>query len=96
MHGLIDQPGGDRMDTVVLACTHFPLVADRLAEASPRPLTFVHGGDGIARRIAYLTEDQDWPATPIPGIALFTDNEPVPPMLAERLAGFGLERIDRF
>jgi glutamate racemase len=80
----------------VLACTHFPLVADRLAEVSPRPLTFVHGGDGIARRIAYLTEGQDWPETPPLGIALFTDNEPVPPALAERLAGYGLDRIDRF
>jgi glutamate racemase len=35
--GLLDQPGGDRMDTVVLACTHFPLVADELRAAAPRP-----------------------------------------------------------
>src|SRR3546814_1579583 len=28
LEGLISQPGGDRMDTVVLACTHFPLVGD--------------------------------------------------------------------
>jgi glutamate racemase len=96
MQGLLDQPGGERMDTVVLACTHFPLVADRLAEVSPRPLTFLHGGDGIARRIAYLTEGQEWPETPVPGIVLFTDNEPVPPALAERLARYGLTRIDRF
>jgi glutamate racemase len=47
----------------------------------------VHGGGGIARRIAYLTEDQEWPETPVPGIVLFTDNEPPPPALAERLAG---------
>ena len=36
--GLLDQPGGDRIDTVVLACTHFPLVADELAAAAPRPI----------------------------------------------------------
>src|SRR3546814_12119381 len=30
LEGLISQPGGDRMDTVVLACTHFPLVEDEL------------------------------------------------------------------
>ena len=96
INGLLDQPGGDRLDTVVLACTHFPLVADRLAAASPRPLTFVHGGDGIARRIAYLTEGQDWPESAPPGIALFTGNETVGPALAKRLADYGLTRIDRF
>jgi glutamate racemase len=96
MHGLLDQPGGERMDTVVLACTHFPLVTDRLAEASPHPLNFVHGGNGIARRIAYLTEGQEWPETPVPGIVVFTDNEPVPPGLADRLHEYGLERVDRF
>ena len=26
MKGLLSRPGGDRIDTVVLACTHFPLV----------------------------------------------------------------------
>ncbi len=57
--GLLDQPGGERVDTVVLACTHFPLVAAELAAAAPmaqnpRPLIFVDGGEGIARRVAYL------------------------------------------
>lgn len=96
LHGLLDQPGGDRLDTIVLACTHFPLVVDRLEEVAPRPLAFVHGGDGIARRIAHLTEGQDWPETAPAGIALFTGNEPVAPELAERLAEYGLTRIDRF
>src|SRR3546814_10355385 len=45
LEGLISQPGGDRMDTVVLACTHFPLVEDELRAASPQGLHFMHGGD---------------------------------------------------
>ncbi|ATE66905.1 glutamate racemase [Rhizorhabdus dicambivorans] len=60
--GLLGQPGGERIDTVVLACTHFPLVEEELARAAPRPLRFVDGGPGIARRVAHLTEGQDWPA----------------------------------
>ena len=28
LDGLLSQPGGERIDTVVLACTHFPLVED--------------------------------------------------------------------
>ena len=31
--GLRDQPGGEDIDTVVLACTHFPLVEDELRAA---------------------------------------------------------------
>ncbi|HTG38234.1 glutamate racemase, partial [Sphingomonas sp.] len=64
MRGLLDQPGGERIDVVVNACTHFPLVADRLATVSPRPIRFVDGGPGIARRIAVLTAGQAWHATP--------------------------------
>lgn len=61
--GLLDQPGGAAIDQVVLACTHFPLVEAELAAAAPRALAFVHGAQGIARRVATLTAGQDWPAT---------------------------------
>ena len=37
-----------------------------------RSVAYVHGGAGIARRIAYLTREQPWPATPSPGLMLFT------------------------
>jgi len=71
LEGLLGQPGGDRIDTVVLACTHFPLVAEELAAAAPRPLNFVDGGAGIARRVAHLTQGQDWQSA-IRGEAVFT------------------------
>lgn len=93
LEGLFVQEGGDRMDVVVLACTHFPLVEDDLAAASPRPLTFMHGGDGIARRIAFLTQGQEWPDAPGPGVAVFTRLGPDIDALAPALAGFGLEEI---
>ena len=60
--GLLHQPGGERIDTVVLACTHFPLVVDRLAAVAGRPLTFVDGAEGIARRVVALTARQHWPS----------------------------------
>jgi len=93
LNGLLDQPGGDRIDTVVLACTHFPLVADRLAAVAPRPLNFVDGAHGIARRVAYLTQGQDWPDAPSAGIAVFTAPINASPELAAALAGFGLSHI---
>jgi glutamate racemase len=79
------------LDTVVLACTHFPLLADELAAALPG-VTFVDGGAGIARRVAFLTQGQSWPDEPLPGIALFTGGPPSP-ALANALAHFGLTEI---
>ncbi|MDB5686702.1 MAG: glutamate racemase, partial [Rhizorhabdus sp.] len=90
--GLLDQPGGDRIDSVVLACTHFPLVADELAAAAPRPLTFIDGGPGIARRVAYLTQGQSWPAHPV-GRAIFTAPAPIAQPLREGLEKRGITAI---
>src|SRR5881628_2824861 len=68
---MFDAVDGEKIDTVVLACTHFPLLGDELRAAFTN-VTYVDGGRGISRRIAYLTREQPWPATQPPGIALFT------------------------
>jgi glutamate racemase len=94
LSGLLDQPGGDRMDVVVLACTHFPLVEEELAAAAPHPIRFVHGGEGIARRIAYLTQGQPWPDAPLPGTAVFTRVNDDVHALEKALMGYGLARIE--
>tara|TARA_R110000787_G_scaffold84077_3_gene180417 strand:+ start:85 stop:903 length:819 start_codon:yes stop_codon:yes gene_type:complete len=96
--GLLDQPGGERIDSVVLACTHFPLVQDELEAAArelgARPLNFLHGGDGIARRIAFLNADMPWPETPPPGIAVFTRMDPDIEALKPALERFALFQIN--
>lgn len=94
LEGLFAQPGGDRIDTIVNACTHFPLVVDELAAATPHPVRFVDGSAGIARRIAYLTEGQDWPETPEEGRAVFTARDAGIDRLAPALTGFGLTRLE--
>jgi glutamate racemase len=88
---MFEQPGGERIDTVVLACTHFPLLADELAVACPHPVAFVDGSAGIARRIAVLTAGQDWPETAPGGIAVFTRLDDQARSLAGAFAarGFG-------
>jgi glutamate racemase len=83
-------PDGERIDTVVLACTHFPLLGDELRAAFPN-VAYVNGGPGIARRIAYLTREQPWPAEPLPGIALFTS--PAREPLLNSLADYGLDEV---
>jgi glutamate racemase len=87
---MFGQPGGDRIDTVVLACTHFPLLEDELRMAFPG-VDYVDGGPGIARRIAYLTREQPWPAERPPGIALFTSTVREP--LLRSLATYGLDEV---
>ena len=68
---MFDGPEADRIDTIVLACTHFPLLGEELRAAYPN-VTYVDGGEGIARRIAWLTREQPWPSEPSPGLMLFT------------------------
>ena len=87
---MFDAKDGDRIDTVVLACTHFPLLEDELRAAFPG-VDYVHGGGGIARRIAYLTREQPWPASPSEGLMLFTSPTRTPSLSA--LARFGIGEI---
>ena len=70
--GLLGQPGGDRIDVIVNACTHFPLLEGDLVAVAPTGTRFVDGGPGIARRIAHLTAGQDWPAYAPPHRLVFT------------------------
>ena len=68
---LFAKPFGSQIDVIVLACTHFPLLADEIAVAFPG-VALVDGGQGIARRIVHLTQRQPWPESAPPGIAIFT------------------------
>ncbi|AMO71739.1 glutamate racemase [Sphingorhabdus sp. M41] len=95
MFGLIDQAGGKNMDTVIMACTHFPLLRDELAAAAQRPVQFIDGAQGIARRIAYLTKNTIWPSERRDGIFVTTgdiaDIEPYRPAFAE----YGIRRFEK-
>ncbi|APE31765.1 glutamate racemase [Halomonas aestuarii] len=42
------------LDTVVLGCTHFPLLRRWLAEAAPREVAWIDSGEAIARRVAQV------------------------------------------
>ena len=43
-----------RTDTVVLACTHYPLLMDRLVMLAPWPVDWIDPAPAIARRVADL------------------------------------------
>lgn len=62
--------GLGRTDIIVLGCTHYPLIVERLKPLTPWPVTFIDSSDAIARRalslgdklpsrsIAYVTSSQ--------------------------------------
>jgi glutamate racemase len=93
LEALFALPGGERVDTVVLACTHFPLVEEELAAASARPVRFVDGKEGIARRTAWLLRGRNWADAPPEGIAVFTGRNTDIEAYRTGLARFGLTRV---
>jgi glutamate racemase len=94
LDSLLDQPDGSKMDVIVLACTHFPLVEQELAAATPRRIRFVDGKEGIARRTAWLTRDKAWPDRVSPGVAVFTRWGESFESYRPCLAAWGLERVE--
>ena len=89
---MFDARDGEKIDTVVLACTHFPLLEDELRAAFPH-ISYVDGGAGIARRIAWLTREQPWPSAPSPGLMLFTSDSRAPALGA--LGSYGIGEVKR-
>ena len=94
LDGLFSQPGGDRIDTIVLSCTHFPLVEAELAEAAPQGVRFIDGSAGIARRAAWLTRDHVWPEAASEAVAVFTRRSGDIEAYAPAFRTFGLASIE--
>ena len=55
--------GPARTDTVVLACTHYPLLLDRLARLAPWPVDWIDPAPAIARRVSDLLGPAGRPGT---------------------------------
>ena len=47
---LFASPHVENIDTIVLACTHFPLVRKQLIATAPKPVAYIDSGDAIARQ----------------------------------------------
>ncbi len=84
----VDECGSDTgVDTIVLACTHFPLLAAELAAASPRSVHWLDSGDAIARRVAFLCESLT-SCSQSPSAVLFTAQTPAIDELSPALKQF--------
>src|SRR5690606_6945126 len=48
-----------RMDTLVLACTHFPLLRDEIIRCLSHKVALIDSGEAIARRVEFLLHSDE-------------------------------------
>ncbi|MGA3309719.1 MAG: glutamate racemase [Xanthobacteraceae bacterium] len=81
---------GERTDTVVLACTHYPLLIDRLQRLAPWPASFLDPAPAIARRVIDLLGPAPSPRRAGTTRAIFTSGRAP----AAALARFGIRSAE--
>lgn len=95
VRGLLLQPHGADIDTVVLACTHFPLLLPELREAMGQDIRFVDGAEGIARRVVSLLDGQSFDRA-APDFAVTTGSLDDFRQLEDAFARQGIRRLEAF
>jgi glutamate racemase len=85
------EDGAERTDTVVLACTHYPLLLDRFERLAPWPVRWIDPAPAIARRVVELVGPRTEAPTPAKARAFFTSGRKPSSELAVALENFGLE-----
>jgi len=84
------EDGAERTDTVVLACTHYPLLLDRFEALAPWRVRWIDPAPAIARRVLDLVGPKTDAPAPAAPRALFTSGRAPSPALAAALTRFGL------
>jgi len=87
--GCFVDSGGRRVDTVVLACTHYPLLTARFKTAAPWPVDWLDPAPAIARRVADLLHARPTGAPPSPPQIEFTSGRAPLAALAAALKRYG-------
>jgi glutamate racemase len=82
---------GCRTDIVVLACTHYPFLANRMRKTAPWPVDWIDPAEAIARRALSLLPVMAERAEPsrADDVAIFTSGNPNP-ATRRLMHGFGL------
>lgn len=82
------EAGGQRTDIVVLACTHYPFLVNRMRKVAPWPVDWIDTAEAIARQALTLAAP-DAPPEAGDDLAVFTAGTPTP-AIARLVRGFGL------
>jgi glutamate racemase len=78
-----------RTDTVVLACTHYPLLTGRFVKLARWPVTWLDPAPAIARRVADMLRERPAAANAAAPEIHFSSGRVPPPALASALRKFG-------
>jgi glutamate racemase len=82
-----------RTDTIVLACTHYPLLIDRLERLASWPVRFIDPAPAIARRVVDLLGPAEAGAPSAAASAMFTAGRNLSAALLAALSRFGVGEI---
>ena len=64
------------IDTILLACTHYPLLLDRLIALAPWPVQWIDPAPAIARRVGDLLGRPEAGADSVGAEMIFTTRRP--------------------
>jgi glutamate racemase len=85
-------------DTIVLACTHYPLLQDYFTRLAPWPVEWIDPASAIARRVDAVLSERFSPgsstAKPKDGRAIFTSGKQPSSSLEKALLKTGLRALD--
>jgi glutamate racemase len=85
------------IDTVVLACTHFPLIQQELQQILPDVVHWVDSGDAIARRVDHWIDEfglNEIPPSPPAPTACFSEENADIQKLSSSLNDFGIQNVN--
>jgi glutamate racemase len=84
---------GRRTDTIVLACTHYPLLIDRFTRLARWPVSFIDPAPAIARRVLALLGGPQADGARVATRIVFTSGRTPSPALSASLARFGIGEV---
>lgn len=79
---------GARTDTIVLACTHYPLLIDQMIALAPWGVDWIDPAPAIARRVSDLLGSANGLGEALEARILFTSGQAPSPVLAKALTPF--------
>jgi glutamate racemase len=80
--------GDARTDTVVLACTHYPLLSSQMIALAPWVVDWIDPAPAIARRVRDLLGSASGTGEALPARFIFTSGQTPSPVLAKALGPF--------
>ena len=58
LHNLLDEYKKENIDSIVLGCTHYPIIKDRIQSFFPSA-KLIDGNIGVAKRVKYILEENN-------------------------------------